>query len=69
MTSWSRLAPSTSITPSLASQARRARSLTVSTVSEAETSSSRFFFACSTLISEEAMRMFTVRAEPASKDR
>lgn len=63
------LAPSTSMTPSLASQAPAARSLTFSSVSEAPISSSRFFLACSTLISEDAIRMVTVRVCPASKAR
>ena len=67
MTSWSSLAPSTSIRPSFSSHCFCARSRSDSTVSPAAISSSRFRLAWATLMSEVAILMVTTRSGPGSK--
>ncbi len=67
--SWSALAPSTSITPSLASHCACARSFTDSNVSSSEISSARLRFACSTLISDVAIRISTTLSDDVSSVR
>ena len=69
MVSSSSLAPSTSTFPSRSSQSFWARSFTLSRLSPSAISSVRFFRACSTLRSEVAIRIVTVRSSAGTLKR